>query len=365
MSIASLNSAKYYWPDENSFADFPKIKDKIEAIRNLISQVQLLLFQPPYRRPVNQLQQPLLVAESEKKPFYVAELLTVFEGYRGTSANTSELLKKDKDASIIDIVENGYQILENAKNLLIHLIGINNNSPQTLEIASLFYFYSPEGRYVRNLLYGFVYWMLNGTEEEIFKRKIIFSAYRGIFEHILVKDKSQIVSQLGRRIGSGAEVTHQTARYFQQLFELLVNYQGDIENDEFLSEYATLLDRITDRDAKPVKLAEIKNRIFSEKQKSAAIIEAWYKSIIRCEICNGILNPSGNLQHDHITLWSEGGITTPENQRLTHPFCNNQRKAIADYKNRNIIFDLPVILTIEGTTKPKQLSFINDLSFDT
>jgi hypothetical protein len=366
MSIASQSSARYYWPTEAP--DTPNkilLEQEIETINTGVNTLQSILFQPPYQRPMNRLEQPFLVADLEKRPYYTAELLTITEGYRGQTPETEKLLARGKNANPEQLINEGHRLITHALEIFEHLIGLSNNAPKSMEIVPALYFYTDEGRHVRSLLYGLLYWLFNGRDErEILDRKIIFSAYRGAFEFMFEADKAEVIQRIGRRIGSGPEVTTQTAKYFQGLLELLVKHRGDFKATAFLDDYSKFLATLAGKPNKPVSVIETTSRIFTPSQKSAAVREALLKSTVRCEICEGLLNPAGNIQHDHIIQWAEGGSTSRDNQRIVHPFCNNKRKEIENYKAGKIKITLPIFKSIDDPDMPQQLSFFDDPNFN-
>lgn len=103
MSIANTTSARHYWPipsDKESLATFDKtdLDKKVKEIVIGVEKINELLFKPTYKLPVRTLQQPILVAPgADKKPYYLAELITVVKGGKGQDAETEKLINRDKD----------------------------------------------------------------------------------------------------------------------------------------------------------------------------------------------------------------------------------------------------------------------------
>jgi tetratricopeptide (TPR) repeat protein len=336
MSIANIDSAKYYWPtDPPEGSNKAQLAEKITGIIDGIGRIHKLLFQPAFESLAKgrRLQQPLLVAPGiEMKPFYLAELLTIIEGGKGQEAETKNLLKRDKEALPEEIINTGWRLTNETLSAFDHLVG---PSPKSLALVPLLYFYSDGGRYVRGLLYGLMYWLLSGgNEDDILTRKKIFSAHRATFEQILLENKENVIRRIGRNIGSGPEVTYPTAKYYQGLMELLIRVNDDISSPAFEKDYKELLSKLKlpDRSAHSSQATENTSRIFSEKQKSTVVIRTLFATATRCEICGGVLDPRGGLQHDHVTKWADGGLSTIDNDRLTHPFCNNNRDVIESLK---------------------------------
>jgi hypothetical protein len=353
MSLTSPESAQHYWPEhvpENEDRD--KLEEEVRDIIKEVNYLQSILFTPPYTKPISRLEQPLLATTPDKKPVYVAELLTVTEGFRGQQPQTEELLKRSQSIFPREIINGGHKLLKNAHEYFDHLVGTSSKS---LAIIPLLYFYKSDGAYIRSLLYGFIFWLCQGKESDIQLRKDLFSAYRGPFEILLRKDKDIIVNEIGRKIGSGPEVTLHTSNYFQNLMELLIKHKGDIENTAFLTDYSVLISQVAGQNsiAKPVE--EVRRRIFSPRQKINLIIETLLDNLGYCQICGGKLNPVGAVQHDHIQRFKDGGFTTADNQRLTHPYCNLRRDIIETYRVSQTLVRLPEFVYKQNPKGPQQL----------
>lgn len=355
MSIANINSVDHYWHDkEIDEAQQEEVRRKVNDIITGIHQLHNTLLKPTYETPIKRLQQPLLVApDAEFKPYYLAELLTVIEGGKGQKAETKDLMKRDKDKTAEEIINNGRDLVQNTIDGLSHLIG---PSPRSLALVPVLYFYTDAARYVRSLLYGWLYWLLSGSGIDILNRKRVFSIHRAAFEQVLLENKEDIATGITRKTGSGPEVTHQTAQYYQGLLELLVEHKDNTLSDAFGKGYASLTKKLTNK-ASRVKTSSGTSRTFTPSQKSTIVLANFFSSPNRCGICGGILDPTTDLQHDHILEFSKGGRTTIDNQRLTHPFCNNQanREIIEAGKSGKDVVKLPAFVDPSLSTEPTQL----------
>lgn len=357
MSISSGSTAPHYWPE-----DAPNgLSQTVEEITESVKYLQNVLFQPQYHIPINRLQQPFMVASIPDRPRYIAELLTVTEGYRGQEPETQKLLKKDPDADPEQIITDGWHIIHKAVDIFEHLHGPSNQS-KSLALVPALYFYNDAGRYVRSLLYGFIYWMFMGTEAEILDRKRFFTIYRAAFEQIIRINKSEIISVISRKTGSGPEVTVQTARFYHDVLMLLIKHDGDTDAGQFVNEYEFLMSGTVRQD--PSRTTSLRSRSFTEPQKSAALLSRILDQPIRCDICGGMIDPQGSIQHDHIIPYSQGGLTTPSNQSVTHPFCNHQRASIEGYINKSYGMQLPRFSDSDELGGPKQLLLFPDSAFE-
>ncbi len=363
MALANIDTAEHYWP-----VNLPQSEDKsalkqdaetiIEGTRNLHN----LLFKPSYQTSVTRLRQPLMfIPEKYKRPYQIAELLTVIEGGKGQSAETDKLLSQDKDASFKDIIIGGKRLIDDSLDSLGQLIG---PSQKSLSLVPVLYFYTHSGRYVRSLLYGFLYWLLSGDDDAILTRKRIFSAHRATFEQILMSRQEDVVAGITRKTGSGPEVTAQTAQYYHSVIDLLVRHKNRIDTEEFIEEYAGVISHLTNRKISKPKSPEGRGRFFTPQQKYKKRLIAFINSALKCGICGGIYDPASHLQDDHILEFSKGGKTTPDNQRLVHPFCNNDanRKMIESIKTGQQSPNLP-FFDAESEKRNQQLSFFDELGF--
>lgn len=216
MSLSSISSAKYYWHTKEIKDENEEKEKKIDAIIDNIYKLHKILLQPQYVTPIRRLQQPLLAPpDVETKSLWLSQLLTVVEGGKGQRPETKKLTERDKNSKPEEIIDNGNNLIEDALDVFSHLVG---PSPKSLSVVPALYFYNDAGRYVRSLLYGMVYWLASGTEEEILSRKRVLSIHRAAFEQILLDNKEDVITGITRKTGSGQEVTGQTAQYYQGIW---------------------------------------------------------------------------------------------------------------------------------------------------
>jgi hypothetical protein len=251
------------------------------------------------------------------------------------------------------------ELTQHATIALNHLIGKSNHS---LGLVPALYFYTLSGRHVRSLLYGLIYWLLAGTNEnDVLARKRVFCVHRQAFERILLTRKEDIVSGITRKTGSGPEITFPTAKYYQSVLELLIKHEDQLESEGFSADYNAIVDGLVDKRGRQRDInAAVESRIFTERQKSTATLQAYFANPILCEICGGMIDlATGDVQHDHIHEWSRGGETASSNIRLVHPFCNLNRQIIEDSKQRLGHIQLPTFDDPERLPSAFQLNFLS------
>lgn len=365
MSVASITSVRNYWPTHiPEVPDSLLLEEKVEFIIQGIERIYETLFKPSYQERVQSLQQPLLVAPgAHQRPYYLAEFLTVIEGGRGNEAETEKLLTKTRESSPEQIINEGQRLVEHTLDTLDHLVGEASN-PKSLSIVPALYFYTESNRYVRSLLYGFIFWLCAGSKQEILDRKRVFSAYRATFEQVLQERKNDIVTGLTRKTGSGPDITSQTAKYFDELLRILVTHQGTISSPEFQQDYDDFTKDIVNRKPRRTAAEEGRRRAFTDRQRSTVVLRELLSNPIRCGICGGMLDPSMAVQMDHTKPFAEGGSTVAENARLSHPFCNNNREIIEHIRSGQQTISIPTFVDPSLDTGISQLSFFDDPSFN-
>lgn len=364
MSLTSVSSTRHYWHTKDlDEAKQEATQKKIDEIIDGINKLHETIFKPVYEIPIRRLQQPLFVApDTQTKPFWLSQLLTIIEGGKGREGETRKLIDREKKASPEEIISNGMELVSDTLDAFSHLVGPSSKS---LAVVPALYFYTDTGRYVRSLLYGLLYWLLAGSEENVLNRKRVFSIHRAAFEQILLDNKEDVVTGITRKTGSGHEITSQTAQYYQGLVELLIQHKDDIQSTAFSAGYSTLVKKLTNRASK-VRVSPLgRSRLFTPNQKSALILDNFFQTPNRCGICDGILDLTADLQHDHILEHAKGGKTVPENQRLVHPFCNNQanREIILAGKDGRESIKLPRFIDPDLAIEPLQLELFDDSYF--
>lgn len=355
MSLTSINSTEHYWHTKDIKDCNEAYEAKIGEIINGIYRFHDILLKPVYEIPIRRLQQPLLFAQdTQAKPLWISELLAVIEGGKGQKSDIKKLIERDQNASPEQIIDHGWELVNTALNAFSHLVG---PSPKSLALVPVLYFYTDVGRYVRSLLYGFLYWLLTGSDKDVLSRKRVFAIHRAAFEQILLDNKEDVTG-ITRKTGSGPDVTRQTARYYQGLLELLVTHKDNIRSESFANDYSVLTQELTNKHSKE-RIIVGKSRTFTPNQKSALVLDHFFHNPNRCGICGGILDPTADLQHDHIIEHAKGGKTLSPNQRLVHPFCNNQanREIIEAGKKGEENIKLPRFADPDLVTELQQLQF--------
>ena len=350
MSVANGGAGRY-WP-ENTNDEL--LNSKSRLITQASESLHRRLFVPPLKAPINDINVPFLAASKFfPKHAYLMELFPVVM----RKDDINELFLRDKESEPATVIHNGYELIQRTNEVFDHLTGVNDN-PLSLSLVPLFYFYTNIGRYVRSSLYGFITWIMSGSEEEIRARKIIFSVHRGRFEEVLYTQ--DLAGAISRRTGSGLRSVGATVQFYQKLLELLINDSSAIEDKAFHTKLVKVMSELTTPNKKQ---AENTGRLFTSTQKTKINMREIYKSSIRCGICGGILDLRMGKQYDHIEPFANNRITNDENGRPTHPFCNNNEKTISKYRSGSVVLKLPTITQTLITTNEQQLDMFKDTIF--
>ena len=365
MSTAHVYDADHCWPinPQDISSDKPS-RDKVKDILLKVQQLHDLLFTPVFESPVRDPRQPLVAtpyAKPEMKPAYMAEILTITEGKRGQKPETEKLIAKDRVAPVPQIISNGQKLVTNAIDVIGNIYG---NSPRSLGLMPLVYFYSRQGVYVRSLLYGMIYWLNHGSEnKEVLERKRLFCVHRRAFEEIIIRDKDIIISRIARRIGSGPEVTYPTARYYDGLLRLLITHSDNIASIEFQEEHSLLIETLDKKQEGGAEIeVESKDRIYRGQNRTAVHVKEFMDTFVICEICGGRYFPGLFTQVDHVQMHSQQGKTVLSNARNTHPFCNNNRPYIEAIRLGENDVKLPTFENPESLPIYEQMNFLASFS---
>lgn len=358
MSIANSGESGHYWPepttDEVTSDDLRKL---IATFSTRSADIHKRLFVPSFSTPVTSLNVPFMVAPAYfQKHKYLLEVLPLLFN-REIAVNEEQqlaLMLRDIRSTSSDVVKNADSLLNQVLESSEHLVSPRRSST-SLSLVPLFYWYNHKGQYARGLFYGFVYWLLAGSKEDVISRKLVFSGNRDRFEHLLFYLKPDIAT-LQEKGGAGLKSTKLTAEFFQAFLSLLCQ-NPSMTVDELSEEFFEVLQRYA-----RVKKAGNKtklSRLYSTSDKSEINIRKLFENAIRCHICGGVVNLQSGLQYDHVKDYAISHETDPDTGEPTHPFCNRYKRQILNYKSGSEILALPLFeRSVEKQEQtPLQLAF--------
>lgn len=345
MAIAGEGKGNY-WPSPESLSQ--KLRDDLGQFSIIAANIHKRLFEPTYEIPPTDVNQPFMPAPPYfRKHLYLREILPILvnnEIIKGRIGFRNLVTRGEYNATPDVVIRSGQKILVTAENKLKHLTALTNTEPLSLDIVPLFYWYNLRGQFIRALCYGFFYWLLSGSDEDIKNRKLIFSGNRDRFEYILHTLKPEIAS-IHFSGGAALYTTAKAAEFFQRLLELLHEQKPGISPQDLHEDVIGILEEITNRDSSDVSVPISKRR--SARNTSIDThgkINRLFKANHRCPICNGHIDWKRKHQLDHNPIpYKEKQITTPDGVIEAHQFCNNdQNKAkIEAYRSGTLKLSLP------------------------
>lgn len=206
-SIVSAGKTGYFWPEKHLDAKSAAI---VKEFPRLASAIHNTLFRPPHNGEVRDLNQPLVISKPGDRFEDCLDLVAlVADNVLLIDDNAKkDILAKNAQSDAREIILIGEKIFKVVLDRLSQLLGENVNS-KSLGIVPLLYTYSHQGSYSKNLLYGLLYWLFSGPDDEVQTKKIALSANRGRFEAILFRCKADITA-IARK-GGGFKTTKEIA----------------------------------------------------------------------------------------------------------------------------------------------------------
>jgi hypothetical protein len=367
MSIATGGESGHYWPVPTKDTP-PELIKELNAFGERASKIYNRLFVPTYRHPITDLSLPFMIApEYFQKHKYLLEVLPLIteQAIAITEEKQIERLNKDNDKSAEDVIGNAAVLLKSIESGLDHMISESPTS-RSLSLVPLFYWYSLNGKFIRALFYGFVFWLLSGDEEEIQARKIVLSINRDRFESILFEYKAELTPSLQLKAGAGLKGVSKFAEFFQALLELL-NENTNKTAEELDHQIGDLIYSKGLLYGK--QSGKKKGQRYSDQDKTTMNIREMFANSIRCHICGGVVDLKQNLEYYTLreyTARSVYQLVDPDTSGPIHPFCKEYAKIILQGKHGRTKYALPNLATNPTVVKeptPTQLKFWGDDEF--
>lgn len=279
-----------------------------DEIVRLAKELHTTLFDPELNTPIKTLDLPLGGSKGVRAALQmlIEFILTANKNHLGKPSGIDEY---DDDKSGEKTVEVLTKAVELAKR-------ISGNGQGSLGLHPAIYFYGPTGRHVSPLFMGtaaLIGQKLANNDKMFFNK---FTSVRGKLETLLIVDKPLIATILQKTIGPKRVI--QYANLLDKVISHLADKEDITDND--LVEYAELAGKIF------VGGEKANSTKFSDDTKSATFISTALKSAIKCPVCNGYLDPQKSISYDHIQPKRDGGLGSPDNCQLMHPYCNQSIK---------------------------------------
>ena len=350
MSIANGGATGHYWPQANeSVLPLGKLREKLSAFDKRCSELHRALFVPPFDAKIVDVNVTFIVAPGHFRPHaHLIELLPLLSEEAAIGREQlPEILGKDHNKGIEDVIINADSLLSRIERKLEH-VGTGGNGSLSLSLAPLLYWYNRKGVFVRALMYGWMHWLLSGSEDEVRERKVALSSVRGELEEALAGYKNEF-AEIQHRGGAGLKSLASVTDFIQRLVETLLREKASTPEN---------------RDAKLRELFGIKStsgnkmasasRSFSKGMRAEINIRELLRASLKCEICGGIVDLKQGVQYDHKEQYALGGLSTPDNGRPTHPFCNLLRDRITAVRAGKDTISLPKIRNTADSVRTYQ-----------
>jgi hypothetical protein len=357
MSISNAGTPGHYWPDLTAADPVPSVlRDKLATFDNRCKQLHQTLFVPPFDTRVTDVNVPFLVAPGHfRKQQHLIEFLPLLaEGGAVGAERIPDLLGKDDKGTAQDVILNADTLLTLFESKLEHLGGVSNGS-LSLALVPLIYWYNRKGSFVRALTYGWAHWLLSGTKMEVQERKIAFSSVRGELERAIILYKDEF-SDIQHRAGAGFKSLSKLTNFIQELVSILMEtrlMELNVRNERVGKLFGSKSVGVTNKGGK--------SRSFTKGTRAEINVRELLGSSLKCEICDGVVDLKQGVQYDHKHLFGDGGKSTSDNGRPTHPFCNLFRERIGKLRTGNDSSSLPRFSQSAGEIKPfKQLTLFDD-----
>jgi hypothetical protein len=177
------------------------------------------------------------------------------------------------------------------------------------------YFYSEKGRYQPT---AFLAWIEVIKELEKTKGFDRFIDARKAFEHYIINRKN-LTNQITTKYGSALKGYLHLKSLYLDIISLISDQITTLEEiDNAISKKYTYL-KINDFGELPTTTT------FSSNSKSEVFLRDAVQNAPKCKICQGLVHLK-SITIDHIQRKADGGLGSPENGQLSHPYCNSTYK---------------------------------------
>ncbi len=304
-AILRSGTGHEYW---SSFAGENK-----EKIKELALEFHDLLFDPESESPLRTLEIPLGGSASPVDALALLIDFLTLASSRGPEPTMIDQYEDDESGEMtISVMKRSLEILQR----------ITGNSPGSLGLHPVIYFYNERGKYSRFLFLGMVRLItsrVSNNDKEFFQK---FVRARRYVEGFLVGHKN-IITLVLQNLSKKQRVPKMA-----ELFSHLIYVGGgrdeaviwrDLEFSR-VGESIGLSGRILDMGE-----SEEASR-FSDEAKSSMFVREALPSIPKCPVCQGFLNVRKSVSYDHVIPVREGGKGGVSNGQLVHPYCNTAVK---------------------------------------
>lgn len=280
------------------------------------------MFKPPMETPLRTLDLPIAgrgySGESVKMVFDLVNLVNNVSPdmwhEKGTKRGKTNI--GDVASKILVDDEDGTQTLQYLREVRKVATRIGSNDASSLGLHPVVYFYGATGRFLPMAFLAVAAFVKELESKDAFAK---FTRVRSKFEDFLLAHRN-FVNQIGHEVIGGEKRVKTTLLMYEILFEGLTNGDSDAYIIKEMKSHTELKFL---QETPPGNIEYGKD--FSTDTKSATYLREAIDKSPKCAICNARLHFK-SISFDHKERKQDGGLGTPENAQLTHPYCNTGYK---------------------------------------
>lgn len=271
--------------------------EKQNEVVDLAKEINKLLFEPRYDKPIKTLDLPMC-GKNQSNLAFVFDLINF---------SSSSVLNKDVDGGLT------IKRLTETKELLET---ISSKMPDSLGLHPIIYFYSKKGNFRVSAFYAIL-----GFIKHIKKTNKLndFTSVRETFESFIYK-YDYVIDQINRSLRTTKKSVPVLTNFYIDVLEYLKD--GNSSEDT--------ISKLLSSNLYPKFLLEqeeenVVNADFNANRKSEVFIKQAFPNAMKCPICGGLLHVN-SISIDHKIRKEDGGSSEASNGQATHFYCNTTYK---------------------------------------
>lgn len=315
-ALMNAGTGHKYW------SDFPE--DTQDEIEGLAKDIYESLFRPILETPIKTLDLPIAGQAYSANAFkMIFDLVNMVNEV--TPAMWDEKPRKKQKGAVqrLEDDKEGAATVQFLKRVKKAASLISGNSPGSLGLHPVVYFYSATGKFQTISFLSTLKFVQELREKDHFDK---FTDARRQFEEFVIGHK-HFISALGHTYGGRTRSLEPlVGMYRTVLEELAIGHDGEAIAKRLLRESPALALRAAKepagRRSKP-----------STDDKTESFLQQALESPNRCKICGARLHLKG-MTMDHRVRRQDGGSGAAENMQPTHPYCNSGYKESRNAANK-------------------------------
>lgn len=292
-----------------------------EEIERLAREIYRYLYSPPLTSPIRNEDLPIAGHGfgSQTLPL-IFDFVNIANGEKVVDATKG----KGKGSPPINQVadeEETIKYVKRAEQLARRMTGTHAKS---LGLHPAVYFYAQNGRHQPTAVLAVAELLVELESTDGF---IKFTENRAFFEQFLL-DHKEFVNQMVVSTGSMAKGYRQLKNYFSFVLEQCGNGKSTDEIVDALRNHDRFQKLVKE---KPVISNKIKNA--SRDAKHVHFLKEALSHTFDCYLCKARIDKKA-MQDDHVMDKSKGGLSSVQNLKWVHPYCNSTYKSFLATTNR-------------------------------